>query len=262
MQTSIISHAWILLSQARKNASICWWQVTNRYKKYDAGCTITPLATKTRKYFHQTDCHHRLGQDFYSSFCKTHILQLEEWWSNIFDASYKILFIQYLEEPFLQQNTLCLVQNKCLFFVFRNMCYSRFIGKDWFKLKTSVKFLKFQNSIVGLSLNIFSITCHSKNAWRVQSKWVCVLSKYFDNCYNTLLLKAVCYSNYQNLWKRTQILVVRWKNVLLWHVSFILVHLMIAAPLKAQAIMPHLLLFFSKYFLHCQQLVYWGCYIY
>ena len=44
------------------------------------------------------------------------------------------------------------------------------------------------------------------------------------------------------------------KNIILLHVTFIVTHLMIAAPfLKAQTSMPHLLLrFFSKYFLHRQ----------
>ena len=32
-----------------KDVLICWRWVTNRYKKYDADCTITPLATKTRR---------------------------------------------------------------------------------------------------------------------------------------------------------------------------------------------------------------------
>ena len=32
-----------------KDVSIYWRRVTNRYKKYDAGCPITPLATKIRR---------------------------------------------------------------------------------------------------------------------------------------------------------------------------------------------------------------------
>ena len=45
------SRAQILSSQARKRCSICWQIVTNRCKKY-AGCTITPVATKTRRYIY------------------------------------------------------------------------------------------------------------------------------------------------------------------------------------------------------------------
>ena len=49
----------------------------------------------------------------------------------------------------------------------------------------------------------------------------------------------MCYNNYENIWKCTQIPVVRWKNILLLHVTFIVTHLMVAAPfLKAQASMP------------------------
>ena len=32
-----------------KGVLMCWRQFTNRYKKYDSDCTITPLATKTRR---------------------------------------------------------------------------------------------------------------------------------------------------------------------------------------------------------------------
>ena len=49
-QTSITSHAQILSSQARKR---CFDLLTISYKqiqKTDAGCTITPLATETRRY--------------------------------------------------------------------------------------------------------------------------------------------------------------------------------------------------------------------
>ena len=60
-------------------------------------------------------------------------------------------------------------------------------------------------------------------------------------------------NNYQNIWKRPQIPMVRWKSIFLLHFSFILTHLMIAVPfLKAQAIMLRLLCFSSKHFLHCQ----------
>ena len=70
-------------------------------------------------------------------------------------------------------------------------------------------------------------------------------------------------SNYHNIWKRTQIPVVRWKNILLLHSSFLLIHSMIAAPfLKSQAITLRLLRFFSKYFLHCQYNRYIGVAIY
>ena len=32
-----------------KDVLICWRRFTNRYKNYDADCSITPLATKTRR---------------------------------------------------------------------------------------------------------------------------------------------------------------------------------------------------------------------
>ena len=56
LQTSIISRAWIYGLNQEKDVSICWRQVTNScyyelqiVKKYDVGCTITPLSTKTRR---------------------------------------------------------------------------------------------------------------------------------------------------------------------------------------------------------------------
>ena len=49
LETSIISRAQTLSSQAKKDVSICWRRVTKIYEKYDAGCTFTPLATKTRR---------------------------------------------------------------------------------------------------------------------------------------------------------------------------------------------------------------------
>ena len=89
-------------------------------KKYDAGCSITPLATKTRRSIctwptvtkvldklsrvvsiKRTSCNCRNGEATYSN---------------------KILFIWHPEEPFSLQNTLCLVWNKSLFFIFCNMC--------------------------------------------------------------------------------------------------------------------------------------------
>ena len=59
-------------------------------------------------YLHQTESYQSLREVFWSSFCKTHIIQLEKWWSNIFDPSYKTLFIRYPEEPFSLKNALCL----------------------------------------------------------------------------------------------------------------------------------------------------------
>ena len=41
-------HGFYRLKQ-EKHVSICWRRVTNRYKKYDAGCPMTPLATKNRR---------------------------------------------------------------------------------------------------------------------------------------------------------------------------------------------------------------------
>ena len=41
-------HGFYLLKH-EKDVSICWRQVTNRFKKYNTGCTITPLTTKTRR---------------------------------------------------------------------------------------------------------------------------------------------------------------------------------------------------------------------
>ena len=109
-----------------------------------------PLSLKTEDHLHQTDRHQSLWQALESSFCKTHIIQLQKCWSNIFSPFYKILFIWYLEKPFSLKNILCLVQNMCLFFIFRNMYYMGFIGKYWFILKTSINFPNFQKSNLGL----------------------------------------------------------------------------------------------------------------
>ena len=68
--------------------------------------------------------------------------------SNIFCPSYKILLIQYPEEPFSLQSTLYFVGNKCLFFC--NIYCGRFIGKDLFKIKISKNVLNFENSVLGL----------------------------------------------------------------------------------------------------------------
>ena len=130
-------HGFYLL-KPEKDVSICWRRVTNRYKKYDAGCTITHQVTKTRR-----------------SICtkptvsKVFVKHIWYNWRNA-EATYLVLSTRHPEWAFSLQNTLCMVQNKCLFFFFRNMYYSRFIGKDWLKLKTLTKFLNFQNSILGL----------------------------------------------------------------------------------------------------------------
>ena len=49
LQTSIISRARILSVQARKRCFGYCRRVKNGYTKYDASCTITPPATKTRR---------------------------------------------------------------------------------------------------------------------------------------------------------------------------------------------------------------------
>ena len=113
-----------------KDVLVCWQWVTNRYKKYDAGYSITPLVTKTRRSICTRPTVTKVFVKFSRAVSyKTHIIQLKKWWSNIFGPSYKTLFIQYPEESFSLQNTFCLVQNKCLLFIFCNMYYSRFIGK-------------------------------------------------------------------------------------------------------------------------------------
>ena len=154
-------------------------------------------------------------------------MQLEKWWGNIFGPFYKILLI-----------------HKCLFFIFCNMCYSGVIGKDWFKLKASIKFLNFQNSILGLKFEyIFSITCHSKTAWWFQVNESVCIAKFEQQCDN----------NYQNIWKRTQILVVRWRNITCQFYSNTFND---CCTLKAQALKSHLLCFFVKFFLSSAQSVY------
>ena len=142
-------HGFYRLKQ-EKDVSICWRRVTNRYKKYDSGCPMTPLATKNRRSVCTRLTETKVFDKLSRGFCKTHIKQLEKCWSNIFGPSNKILFIWYPEQPFSLQNILCLVQNKCLLFIFRNMYCIGFIGKYWFKSKTSTKFPNFQKSILGL----------------------------------------------------------------------------------------------------------------
>ena len=59
------------------------------------------------------------------------------------------------------------------------MYNSGFIVKDLCKLKTSIKFLKFQNSILGLSLNIL--------AWNV-------IQKMYDGC---TVNESVCIAKFE-----------------------------------------------------------------
>ena len=122
----------------------------------------------------------------------------------------KISFIQYKEEPFSLQNTLCLVRNKCLFFIFRKICCSESIGKDWFKLKISVKFLSFQNSILGLEFEyIWYKMSFKKNAWWVKpylppGGTLCppppTLTRWFSNhcIFTSSSLKLILYDFFSN----------------------------------------------------------------
>ena len=50
LQISITSMHRFYHFKQEKDVLICWRWVTNRYKKYDTDCTITPLATETRRY--------------------------------------------------------------------------------------------------------------------------------------------------------------------------------------------------------------------
>ena len=219
-------HGFYRLKQGQ-NGSNCW-RVTNVYTKYDADCTITFLATETRRSIYTRPTVNEVFDKLSRAVSIKHKIELEKWWSNIFGRFYKILFIRYWEEPFSVQNRLCLVWNKCFFFIFRNMHYNEFIGKDWFKLKISIKFLNFQNSFLGL-----------KFGFKV------------NECVRISKSEQQYVSNYHNIWKRTQIPVVIWKNILLLHSGFLLIHSMIAS-LKSEAITLRLLRFFSKYVLHFQ----------
>ena len=101
------------------------------YTKYDAGCIVTPLTTKTRRSICTTHTAISLWQAFYSIFCKIHNIQLEKWWSNILGLFQKTLFIQYPDEPFSLQNTLCLIWNKCYFLFFEIYTTINFRFEVW-----------------------------------------------------------------------------------------------------------------------------------
>ena len=73
---------------------------------------------------------------------------MEKWLSNIFGRSYKILFI--IRGTFFTAKHTSLGTKYVFIFIFCEIYYSKYFGKDWFKLKISLKFLNFQNSILGL----------------------------------------------------------------------------------------------------------------
>ena len=129
-----------------KDVSICWRWVTNRYKKYDAGCTITHLVAKTRR----SICTKPTVSKVFDKISRAVSVKHTSYnWRNA-EATYVPFYKISRVILFTAKHTLH--GTKCLFFFFRYMYYSGLIGKDWLKLKTLTKFLNSQNSILGLKL--------------------------------------------------------------------------------------------------------------
>ena len=147
---------------------VCCRRAKNGYTNYDASSTITPLATKTKR----SICTRSTSTKVFDKLSRAAFAKHKsyKWWNNIFGPSHQILFIQYPEDHFSLQNTLCLLWNKSLFFVFRNIHYIGFTGKNSFKLKISVNVLNFQNSTLGLKFGYISYQMPFKKSM-IGLKW-------------------------------------------------------------------------------------------
>ena len=148
-----------------KEVLICWRQVTNRYEKHDADCTITHLATKTRK-----------------SIC------IRPTVIKVFDRLSRVFSVKHTSCSWRNGKATCLIllTRHCSFFIQKNLFHCK-IHFAWYKInvcfsflvicgiadwKGLIQFKNFNNAsqfskLNFRLLNIFSITCHSKNAWWV-----------------------------------------------------------------------------------------------
>ena len=150
-------HGFYRLKQ-EKDVSICWRRVTSRYKKYDAGYPMTPLATKNRR----SICTRPTETKVFDKLSREVSVKHTSYnWRNA-EATYLVLLTRYCS--FDIQSSLfhckiyfawykisvCFSFFSCVLFIFRNMYCIGFIGKYWFKSKTSTKFPNFQKSILGL----------------------------------------------------------------------------------------------------------------
>ena len=84
-----------------KDVLVCWRRFKNRYKQYDADCTITPLATKTRWSICTRPKVTKVLEKFSEAVSVKHTSYN---WRN----GEATLFIRYTEEPFSLKNALCL----------------------------------------------------------------------------------------------------------------------------------------------------------
>ena len=149
-------HGFYPLKQG-KDVSVCCRRATNRYTKYDATCTITALATKTRR-----------------SICTRPTA------TKVFDKHSRAAFAQHTSYNWRngEATYLVLLTRHCLFDIQRNLFHCKthfdwyeirayflffgihtitgFTGKSSFKLKISVNFLNFQNSTYGLKFGYIS----------------------------------------------------------------------------------------------------------
>ena len=136
------------------DVSICWQRVTSRCKKYDADCTMTPLATKNRR----SICTRATDSKFFDKLSRAISVKHTSYnWRNA-EATYLVLLTGYSSFD-IQRN---LFHCKIYFAWCKiSVCFSLFVictiadsSKVLIQIKNFNKVLK-----------LFSITCHSKNAW-------------------------------------------------------------------------------------------------
>ena len=115
-----------------------------------------PLATKTRRSICTRPTPTKVFDKLSRAAFAKHTLYN---WRNG-EATYLVLLTRYclfdIQRNIFHCKTLCLVWNKCLFLVFRNLHYIGFNGKNSFKLKISGKVLNLQNSTLGLKFEYIS----------------------------------------------------------------------------------------------------------
>ena len=120
-------HGFELLKQG-KDVSVCWRRATNRYTKYDAACTITPLSTKTRRFL----CTRPTATKVFDKLSRAAFANHTSFnWRND-EATYLVLLTRY-----------------CLFDIQRNSfhCKTHFA---WYEI--SVYFFVFRNITISDSL--------------------------------------------------------------------------------------------------------------
>ena len=123
-------HGFYRLKQ-RKDVSVCWRQITNRYIKYDACCTIIHVVTKIRRPI----CTKLTVTIVFDKPSRAAFAKHTSYnWKNV-EVSYLVLLVRYYSLDIQRkapakalQNTLCLVRNNCL------SCISRNIYYGWLKL--------------------------------------------------------------------------------------------------------------------------------